>query len=40
VIACLYDVDGNLPALEAVLADLGDWAEVVARRIERARMES
>jgi putative phosphoesterase len=24
VIACLYDVHGNLPALEAVLADLGD----------------
>jgi hypothetical protein len=69
VIACLYDVHGNLPALEAVLADLGeadryilggdytlfggwpaetlaakvrslgDWAEVVALRIERARLE-
>jgi diadenosine tetraphosphatase ApaH/serine/threonine PP2A family protein phosphatase len=24
VIACLYDVHGNLPALEAVLADLGE----------------
>jgi diadenosine tetraphosphatase ApaH/serine/threonine PP2A family protein phosphatase len=24
VIACLYDVHGNLPALEAVLADIGD----------------
>ena len=24
MIACLYDVHGNLPALEAVLADLGD----------------
>ena len=24
VIACLYDIHGNLPALEAVLADLGE----------------
>ena len=24
MIACLYDVHGNLPALEAVLADVGD----------------
>ena len=24
VLACLYDVHGNLPALEAVLADLGE----------------
>jgi putative phosphoesterase len=24
VLACLYDVHGNLPALEAVLADIGD----------------
>ena len=26
MIACLYDVHGNLPALEAVLADVGEGA--------------
>jgi hypothetical protein len=40
VLACLYDVHGNLPALEAVLADAselgGEWPQHIARRIERA----
>jgi microcompartment protein CcmK/EutM len=46
VLACLYDVHGNLPALEAVLSDadgagLDRWVmtATVAARIERAAFE-
>jgi hypothetical protein len=38
VIACLYDVHGNLPALEAVLADFGEADRyILGRRLRAVR---